>query len=133
MGNTAGFVDGSYLFEIDGVQLGYSLDSGEIYYLPNDQELTFDILDSDVPYELYLLIPHSDIIKIINVIGESGGDTVELNEENNILIISNPTTIEPLFPGIQVNSGEMPEIPTTTPFFVWQSDAELFNFYLYRA
>ena len=54
------------------------------------------------------------------------------NPDDNILIISNPTTIEPLFPGIRVNNGEMPEIPTTTPFFVWQSDAELFNFYLYR-
>jgi hypothetical protein len=54
------------------------------------------------------------------------------NPDDNILIISNPTTLEPLYPGIRVNSGEIPEVPSTTPFFIWQSDAELFNFYLYR-
>jgi WD40 repeat protein/DNA-binding transcriptional ArsR family regulator len=84
-GNTVDFVDGSYLSEIEDVQLAYSLNSGVIYYLPNNQELTFDILDSDEPYELHLLIPHTDIDKVINIYGDSGGDTVELNEENDVL------------------------------------------------
>jgi predicted transcriptional regulator len=87
-GNIVGYMDDSYLFEIDGVQMPFSLNSGVIFYLPNNQEMTFDILDSDESYDLYLLIPHSDIEKVINVHGDSGGDTVELNRENKILMIS---------------------------------------------
>lgn len=66
------------------------------------------------------------------LVSPSGNVIPDQNPEDNILIISNPTTIELLYPGMRVNSGEPPEIPTTTPFFVWQSDADLFNFYLYR-
>ena len=54
------------------------------------------------------------------------------NPDDNILIISNPTTIELLYPGNRAGSGDAPEVPTTTPYFIWQSDADFFNFYLYR-
>jgi WD40 repeat protein/predicted transcriptional regulator len=87
-GNMAGFLDGSYLFEIEDLHMAYSSDSAEIYYLPNDQEFTFNILDSDEPYELHLLIPQTDIEKVINVYGDSGGDTIKLNDENDIIIIT---------------------------------------------
>ncbi len=61
-----------------------------------------------------------------------GAPIPDLNPGDNILTITNPTTIEPLYPGLRVNSLEVPEIPTTTPYFVWQSDAEFFNLYVYR-
>ncbi len=88
MGNIAGFMDGFYLLEIEGVQLAYSLKSGEIYYIPNDKEFTFNINEADEPYELSLLIPHPEIDKRINVYGDSGGDAIELNIENSILTVS---------------------------------------------
>jgi hypothetical protein len=56
----------------------------------------------------------------------------DINTDDNILIISNPTTIEPISPGNRVNSRDVPEIPTTTPYFIWQSDAGLFNLLIYR-
>lgn len=54
------------------------------------------------------------------------------NPSDNILTISNPTTIELISPGNRVNSSDIPEIPTTTPYFFWQSDAGLFNLLVYK-
>jgi hypothetical protein len=66
-------------------------------------------------------------------IGPPAGTLIpDQNPDDNILIISNPTTIELLYPGTRVGTGPAPEIPTTAPYFIWQSDADLFNFYLYR-
>jgi hypothetical protein len=48
------------------------------------------------------------------------------------LTITNPTTIEPLFPGERINKENLSEIPTTFPYFYWQSDVQLFNLYVYR-
>lgn len=62
----------------------------------------------------------------------SGIIVSDQSPDDNTLIITNPTTIEPLFPGSRVNAGDVPEIPTTIPYFVWQSDAELFDLYVYR-
>ncbi len=54
------------------------------------------------------------------------------NPGDNILTISNPTTIELISPGNRVNSSDIPEVPTTTPYFIWQSDAGLFNLLVYK-
>lgn len=62
----------------------------------------------------------------------SGTIISDSNPADNILTITNPTTIEPISPGARVNSGDVPEIPTTTPYFIWQSDAGLFNLLVYR-
>ena len=62
-----------------------------------------------------------------------GGTIIpDANLADNILTITNPTTIEPISPGTRVNSGDVQEIPTTTPYFIWQSDAGLFNLLVYR-
>lgn len=55
------------------------------------------------------------------------------NPADNILLISSPSTLEPISPGVRVNRDELPEIPTTTPYFIWQSDAYRFNLYVYKA
>ncbi len=44
-------------------------------------------------------------------------------EDNNTLIITNPTTLELLFPGRSVGDAMIVEIATTFPFFQWYSDA----------
>ncbi len=61
----------------------------------------------------------------------SGAPITDQNPDDNTLTITNPTTIEPLFPGSRVSLGDAPEIPTTVPYFVWQSDADLFDLYVY--
>ena len=55
------------------------------------------------------------------------------NPADNILLISSPSTLEPISPGVRVNRDDLPEIPTTTPYFIWQSDAYRFNLYVYKA
>jgi hypothetical protein len=66
--------------------------------------------------------------------GVPAGDPIpDSNRADNILNISNPSTLEPISPGVRVNQDELPEIPTTTPYFIWQSDAERFNLYVYKA
>jgi len=57
----------------------------------------------------------------------------DINPQNNILTISNPTTLEPIYPGVRVNQFDLPEIPTAFPYFIWQSDADRFNLFVYRA
>ncbi len=63
------------------------------------------------------------------------GSTIvsDANMSDNILTISNPTTIEPIYPGVRVNPLDLPEILTTIPHFIWQSDADRFNLFIYRA
>ncbi len=56
----------------------------------------------------------------------------DINPQNNILTISNPTTLEPIYPGVRVNQLDLPEIPTAFPYFIWQSDADRFNLFVYR-
>lgn len=87
-GKTTGFSDGLYKFEIEGVFLTYSLNSGEVYYLPNDLRLTFNIADTEEAYELYLFIPNQGRAKIISIYGVSGGDSFELDEDGNSFTIS---------------------------------------------
>ncbi len=88
LGRTTGHVDDSYQFEIEGVYLTYSSESGEIYYLPNDLKLSYNIIDSEETYDLFMLISHSDFYKGINVYVERGGDALELDEDGNTLTIS---------------------------------------------
>lgn len=68
---------------------------------------------------------------IFNVYSENDPNTVIASDEE-ILTITNPTTIEPLYPGERVNQNVMVEIPTTFPYFYWQSDAQMFNLYVYK-
>ncbi|UCE36071.1 MAG: PKD domain-containing protein [Thermoplasmata archaeon] len=87
-GNVAGFIDDSYKFDIEGVYLAYSLYSGEIYYLPKDLKLKYNIAHTEENYGLFLLIPDSGLCKSIGVYGEDGGDAIELDEDYDTLTIS---------------------------------------------
>ncbi len=64
--------------------------------------------------------------------GAPGTTVPDMNASDNILTITNPTTVEPIFPGTRVSQGNLMEIPTTFPYFMWQSDAVLFNLYVYE-
>ncbi|UCG70886.1 MAG: winged helix-turn-helix transcriptional regulator [Thermoplasmata archaeon] len=86
-GKTSGYIDDSYKFEIEGVYLAYSLKSGEVYYLPNDLKITYNIADTEEAYDLYIIIPNKILTKIISFSSEGGVDTLELDEEGNTLII----------------------------------------------
>ncbi len=54
------------------------------------------------------------------------------NPADNIMTITNPTTLEPLYPGTRVSSHTLLEVPTPYPYFMWQSDAYLFNLFVYE-
>ncbi|RMI27424.1 MAG: hypothetical protein D6681_00675 [Calditrichaeota bacterium] len=58
------------------------------------------------------------------------------NEEDNRVIITNPTTVELVFPGSSVSESTIQEISTIFPYFQWQTDAaptsDAYNVYIYE-
>ncbi len=54
------------------------------------------------------------------------------NNNDNIMTITNPTTLEPLYPGTRVTQNTLLEVPTPFPYFMWQSDAYLFNLFVFE-
>jgi hypothetical protein len=52
----------------------------------------------------------------------AGGPPAEDQTQNHTLTITNPTTLELLFPGRSVAITDIEEIATTFPYFQWQSD-----------
>lgn len=67
------------------------------------------------------------------LIGEPGSIT---DQTDNIIIISNPTYIELLFPGNSVSDPVIMEINTTTPYAQWQTDVQpglaSYNIFFYQ-
>jgi hypothetical protein len=61
-------------------------------------------------------------IEILPGGGEGGKSEPDPTPINNILTITNPTTLELLFPGRSVAITDIEEIATTFPYFQWQSD-----------
>lgn len=59
--------------------------------------------------------------------GGTGQWVSDPNLNDNILTITNPTTLEPLYPGNRVSENLLLEVPSPYPYFLWQSDASLFN------
>jgi hypothetical protein len=144
---------GNNIAFVEGETEAFRLPGHRVYPFNNNQLNTGVMIDGQeirlVDYQVYL----TRIADLENKVGATGKlpagtyeFRVELSAEppsnfqtildtnpgDNILTISNPTTIEPISPGNQVNSGDVPEIPTTTPYFIWQSDAGLFNLLVYR-
>ena len=144
---------GNNIAFVEGETEAFRLPGHRVYPFNNNQLNTGVMIDGQeirlVDYQVYL----TRIADLENKVGATGKlpagvyeFQVELSAEppsnfetildtnpgDNILTISNPTTIEPISPGNQVNSGDVPEIPTTTPYFIWQSDAGLFNLLVYR-
>lgn len=55
------------------------------------------------------------------------------DQTNNVLTISNPTTLELVYPGERVSAAaSLIEVPSPYPYFLWQSDASLFNLFVYE-
>lgn len=54
------------------------------------------------------------------------------NFSNNILTVTNPTTLELLYPGAPAGSGDVSQVSSLFPYFLWQSDAAEFNFFVYK-
>ncbi len=48
------------------------------------------------------------------------------------LLIRNPSNVFLIFPGAPVNANTTPEIPTTYPQLQWQSDANIFNIFVFE-
>ena len=72
------------------------------------------------------------IYRFVYTVFQEQNPTMILATTEESLTITNPTTIEPLYPGERVNKENLFEIPTTFPYFYWQSDVQLFNLYVYR-
>ena len=61
---------------------------------------------------------------------------VDPNPQDNRLVITNPTTLELLFPGRSVSENQIEEITTIFPYFQWISDvsptADMYNIFVYQ-
>ncbi|NOX36556.1 MAG: hypothetical protein GXO78_03385 [Calditrichaeota bacterium] len=51
---------------------------------------------------------------------------------DNTLFITNPTNVQLIFPGRPTGDPNIPTISTIYPYFQWQSDANVFNIYVYE-
>jgi hypothetical protein len=72
------------------------------------------------------------IYRFVFTVFQENNPSLILASDEEILTITNPTTIEPLYPGERVSNAVLTEIPTTFPYFYWQSDVSQFNLYVYR-
>ncbi|UCF08423.1 MAG: winged helix-turn-helix transcriptional regulator, partial [Thermoplasmata archaeon] len=91
-GKITGYSEGSFKFEIDEVYLAYSCASGEVYYKPNDLELTYSIMDVEEDYELQIFIPSAGMDKVIGISGDGGGDAIDVNKEGDVFSIATSET-----------------------------------------
>lgn len=73
---------------------------------------------------------------LMRAVEEGSGAIKPDNQQNHTLIITNPTTLELLFPGRPVSENTIEEIATTFPFFQWQTDgnpaAGNYNIFVYE-
>jgi hypothetical protein len=56
----------------------------------------------------------------------------DTDPDNNILTVTNPTTLELVYPGSRAEDEAVEEIPSQFPYFIWQSDASLFNLFVFE-
>ena len=54
------------------------------------------------------------------------------NLGDNTLVITNPTNVQLIFPGNPTGTPNIPTVSTIYPYFQWQSDANIFNIYVYE-
>ena len=137
------------VFTLPGDGITYSLTNNQLRLgsiLPTDPpqdlkferfQVSFDLIGNlrrkieysgKLPAGVYVF---SITAEVTNPPGQAG-TVPDADGSNNTLTITNPTTIEPIYPGLRVSQGYIQEVPTTTPHFIWQSDADEFNFYLYE-
>jgi hypothetical protein len=58
--------------------------------------------------------------------------TPDENFGDNILTVTNPTTLELIYPGEPAGSENISTVPSLFPYFLWQSDALEFNITVYE-
>lgn len=99
--------------------------------LPWGETLTLDEFDVDLEavenLENQILatgqLPAGTYEFLMRAVEEGSGAIKPDNQQNHTLIITNPTTLELLFPGRSVSENTIEEITTTFPYFQWQTDA----------
>ena len=69
-------------------------------------------------------IPAGEYQLLMTVFAEDGSGASRQDEisDNNTLLITNPTTVQRLFPGMPVGDAAAEEVYTTFPFLQWYSD-----------
>lgn len=112
LGHSSGWTGSTYAFDVDGVYLAYASLSGEIYYIPNDMNLTYNIIDTQDNYEIDLLVPSPALNIKFTINGEIGGDTIELSQDVNTVSIYTDNTQHNYSLGIEAESTSGREIFT---------------------
>ena len=69
-------------------------------------------------------------IEAVNPRGVSVGS--ESQPSDNFLFITNPTNVQLIFPGSPAGDPNIPTINTLYPYLQWQSDANIFNIFVYK-
>ncbi len=80
-------------------------------------------------------LPAGRYIFSVTAAVQQNGSQLTVSDKNpadNILTISNPTTIEPLYPGNRADSGYIENVAVDFPYFFWQSDAVTFNLFIFK-
>lgn len=98
--------------------------------LPWGETLTLDQFDIDLNavenLENQILatgaLPAGTYEFLMRAVEEGTGVIKPDNQQNHTLVITNPTTLELLFPGHSVSENTIEEIATAFPYFQWHSD-----------
>ncbi len=73
---------------------------------------------------------------LLKAIKTDTGEEISDSEPNHTLEITNPTSLEPLFPGRSASEPDLVEVATTFPYFQWYSDANpnsaRYNIFVYE-
>ncbi len=101
----------------------------------NSYDIAFDLVE-DLENKVLATgqLPAGEYLFYIEAIREDdpGNPIPDPNLDDNVIVVTNPTFIQPIFPGNRADSGTPPQIGTTVPYFQWESDAKIFNLYVYE-
>jgi hypothetical protein len=119
--------------------------------IPNSQgepqELELRIRENDIDYNAVAnleealrntgFLPAGQYNFVLTLIRAADGARIpDINSDNNVMYISNPTSIILQFPGRSTAESEIEEINTIFPFFQWYADAVAggirYNIYVYE-
>ena len=107
------FSTGTAVIPETGEQIEMSFDQGNIN-LDRIEGLEDDILATGAaPAGIYRFL--------LSAINSDGSDFPD-QQEDHTLIITNPTTVEPLIPGRPVSESTLLDVGTIFPYFQWYSD-----------
>jgi hypothetical protein len=131
-------VTGPILITYHGLVTGLATipTTGETIEL-KEYDITFDrIPNLEEQIETTSKLPAGQYMFFVEILTFQDGSLIQtVSDENfsdNILTITNPTTLELLYPGERAGSENISEVPSLFPYFLWQSDALEFNIYVYE-